>query len=187
MRFGKVDSLHRISYSLATQHMKQKESAMNRLKAFFGGAAVLVVLCAAAAAGAAESMDYKAILAKTRAGVLATEDGTQPRTRVFGLLRVDGDRYWFCTGASKDVYKQMQTNNRISFCAWDTESNIVLNLDGPVTFVEDPALKAEFLDENPGIKSIYKSADNPEFKIFYLEPDTISSFDFVNGKVYHKK
>ena len=136
MRFGKVDSLHRSCYSLATQHMKQKESAMNRLKAFFGGAAVLVVLCAAAAAGAAESMDYKAILAKTRAGVLATEDGTQPRTRVFGLLRVDGDRYWFCTGASKDVYKQMQTNNRISFCAWDTESNIVLNLDGPVTFVE---------------------------------------------------
>ncbi len=160
---------------------------MNRLKAFFGGAAVLVALSVAAPAGAAENVDYKAILAKTRAGVLATTDGGQPRTRVFGLLRVDGDRFWFCTGASKDVYRQMQANNRISFCAWDQKSNVVVNLDGPVTFVEDAALKAEFLNENPGIKSIYKSADNPEFKIFYLEPDTISSFDFANGKVYHKK
>ena len=160
---------------------------MNRMNAFLRGAALLVALCVTAPAGAAESIDYKAILAKTPAGVLATEDGTQPRTRVFGMLRAEGDRFWFCTGASKDVYKQMQANNRISFCAWDPESNIVLNLDGPVTFVEDAKLKAEFLDEHPGIKAIYKSADNPEFKIFYLEPDTISSFDFINGKVYHKK
>ena len=48
------------------------------MNAFLRGAALLVALCVTAPAGAAESIDYKAILAKTPAGVLATEDGTQP-------------------------------------------------------------------------------------------------------------
>ncbi len=148
---------------------------------------VTATLCTAGLAGAEEQMDYKAFLAKSPLGVLATVEGNQPRTRVFQLLRIQDGKFWFCTGASKDVYKQLQANNRVSFCVWNPETNVVLNLDGPVSFVEDKNLSAELLAENPGIKAIYKSADNPEFKVFYLEPTTITSFDFVKGKTFLKQ
>jgi len=48
-------------------------------------------------------------------------------------------------------------------------------------FVEDLALKTRALDENPGIKGIYNSPENPTFKIFYIDAEEIETFSFTEG------
>jgi len=42
-----------------------------------------------------------------------------------------------------------------------------------VVFVEDIKLKARALDENPPIKGVYQTAENPIFKIFYIDVEEV--------------
>ena len=131
--------------------------------------------------------DYKAFLSQHRLGVLTTVEGNQPRTRVFQYLWSDGDKAFFSTNINKDVYKQMQNNNRVSFCVWEQKSNVVLSLDGPVTFVTDKAVKQKALDTFPNIKNSYKDVDNPNWGMFFIDPEQIYTFSFSGGKQYIKK
>jgi uncharacterized pyridoxamine 5'-phosphate oxidase family protein len=154
--------------------------------------ALLIALCFGGLAHADEKKnlaleDYTAFLTKFPAGVLATVEGEQPRTRIFSYLWTENGKAYFCTGISKAVYQQLQKNNRVSFCTWDPATATVLSLDGPVTFVNDKALKQKVLNERPFIRDLYKSADNPEFTVFYLDPESIYTYDFANGKQYIKE
>jgi uncharacterized pyridoxamine 5'-phosphate oxidase family protein len=62
----------------------------------------------------------------------------------------------------------------------------VLSVNGKAVFTDDPALKARALDENPGIKGIYKTPDNPVFKIFYIAVEEIETFSFAEGPKSYK-
>ena len=42
------------------------------------------------------------------------------------------------------------------------------------------------MDEYPAIKELYKSPDNPIFKIFYIDIDEIKTFDFAEGEKIFK-
>jgi len=131
--------------------------------------------------------DYKAFLKEARLGVLTTVEGNQPRTRVFLYLWSDGDKAYFSTSVKKDVYKQMQNNNRVSFCAWDQKNNVVLSLDGPVTFVTDKAIKQKAFDTFPNIRVNFKDMDNPDWALFCIDPEQIYTFSFSGGKQYIKR
>lgn len=139
-----------------------------------------------AAQGNDGAENYQDFLKRFPLGVMATEDGEQPRTRVFQYLWSDGDKTYFCTGGTKDVYAQMRRNPHVSFCTWDPATSSVLSVDGPVTFVDDKAVKERALAGNPGINAIYQSADNPDFMLFYIDPTAIYTFDFQNGKRHIK-
>jgi uncharacterized pyridoxamine 5'-phosphate oxidase family protein len=43
------------------------------------------------------------------------------------------------------------------------------------------ALKTRALDENPPIKGIYNTPDNPIFKIFYIDVQEVETFSFTEG------
>lgn len=62
----------------------------------------------------------------------------KPRVRPFQYMLEHDGKLWFCTGNKKEVYAELQKN----------------------PYVE--------LSENELVRSIYKSADNPEFEVFYL-------------------
>ena len=51
--------------------------------------------------------------------------------------------------------------------------------------MEDETLKTRALDENPSIKGMYKSVDNPVFKLFYIDVKEIETFDFTNGAEHY--
>ena len=53
-------------------------------------------------------------------------------------------------------------------------------------FVENIELKTRAMDEYPAIKELYKSPDNPIFKIFYIDIDEIKTFDFAEGEKIFK-
>jgi uncharacterized pyridoxamine 5'-phosphate oxidase family protein len=54
-------------------------------------------------------------------------------------------------------------------------------VNGKAVFVDDIALKTRALDENPSIKGIYKSPDNPVFQLFYIKVTEVKAFSFEEG------
>ena len=130
-------------------------------------------------------INYEEILKANPNGVFATVDGNKVRTRVFQYLFADGNKVYFCTNSEKPVYKQLTANPNVSFCTAPKNFSPVLSVNGRVVFVDDIALKKRALDENPPIKGIYKTADNPIFKIFYIDVEEVETFSFAEGpKIY---
>lgn len=127
-------------------------------------------------------LDYAMILQKFPTGVLATQDGAKVKTRYFQFLFCDGKKVYFCTANNKPVFKQLQANPYVSFCTTTKDFNPVMSINGKAVFVNDLALKNRALDENPNIKGIYQSADNPIFELFYIETEEIETFDFAQGR-----
>ena len=93
---------------------------------------------------------------------------------------------YFCTNSEKPVYKQLQANPNISFCTFAHNFTPVLSINGKAVFVEDMALKTKALDENPPIKGIYQTPDNPIFKIFYVDVEEVETFSFTEGPKTYK-
>jgi len=126
-------------------------------------------------------INFAKILKENPVGVFATQDGNKVKTRVFQYLFSDGNKVYFCTNSEKSVYSQMKNNPNVSFCTYTQNFNPVLSINGKAIFVEDIALKAKALDENPPIKGIYKTPDNPIFKIFYIDVEEVETFNFEEG------
>ena len=131
-------------------------------------------------------IDYVAILAKNPTGVLATQNGQGVGTRVFQYLFADGNNVYFCTSNQKPVYQQLKANPNVSFCTYPADFNPVLSIGGKAVFVHDIALKTRALDENPPIKAIYHSADNPVFEIFYVDVREVETFSYAEGPKSYK-
>ena len=136
-------------------------------------------------------INFEEILKANPVGVFATVEGNKasdfsPRTRVFQYLFADGNRVYFCTNSEKPVYKQMAANPNVSFCTYAKNFAPVLSVNGKAIFVEDMALKTRALEENPPIKGIYKTADNPIFKIFYIDIEEVETFSFEEGPKTYK-
>ena len=126
-------------------------------------------------------IDFSEILKTNSRGVLATQNGNKVKTRVFQFLFADGNKVYFCTSSDKAVYAQLQANPNVSFCTFLWNFSQVLSINGKAVFVEDLALKARALDENPLIKGIYNTPDNPIFKLFYIDTEEVETFSFAEG------
>ncbi len=126
-------------------------------------------------------IDFAKLLEQAPNGVLATQDGAGVKTRVFQYLFADGNKVYFCTGSNKPVYAQMMANPNVSFCTYVGDFMPVLSLNGKAVFVEDMALKARVLEQYPMIKGIFESAENPVFKVFYIEVENIETYSYAEG------
>ena len=131
-------------------------------------------------------INFSEILKTNSRGVLATQNGNKVKTRVFQFLFADENKVYFCTSSDKAVYAQLQANPNVSFCTFPQNFSPVLSINGKVVFVEDLALKARALDENPLIKRIYNAPENPIFKLFYIDTEEMDTFSFADGsKTYN--
>ena len=126
-------------------------------------------------------IDYAAILAANPNGVLATQDQGGVKTRVFQYLFSEGNKVYFCTSNQKPVYAQIQAHPYVSFCTYPADFTPVLSVNGRAHFVNNMALKARALDENPGIQGIYQTPDNPAFELFYIQVGEVETFSFAEG------
>jgi len=130
-------------------------------------------------------IDYAAIFKANPNGVLATQDGQGVKTRVFQFLFADGKKVYFCTNNEKPVYNQLKSNPNVSFCVPGDFSPVV-SVNGKVVFTDDMRLKTRALDENPLIKTIYNSPDNPVFTLFYIDVEEVDTFGFSEGPKSYK-
>lgn len=126
-------------------------------------------------------IDYAAILKANPSGVMATQDNGRIKTRVFQYLFSDNNKVYFGTSNNKPVYEQIKANPYVSFCTYPTNFAPVLSVNGKAVFVNDIELKTRALDENPNIKGIYNTPDNPAFEIFYIDTEEVQTFSFTEG------
>lgn len=130
--------------------------------------------------------NFAEALAANPNGVLATRDRAGLQTRVFQYLFTENNRVFFCTSREKDVYKQLTANPEVSFCSSPPDFAPVVSVSGRAVFVDDQSLKARVLDENPMIKGIYKSPDNPVLAVFYIDVAEVKTFSFADGPGTYK-
>lgn len=74
---------------------------------------------------------------------VATLDGDQPRVRTVLLYRADEDGIIFHTAATKDLFKQIQKNNKAELCF--VCDGIQIRVTGELEIVNDNALKDEIV------------------------------------------
>lgn len=126
--------------------------------------------------------NYQDFFIQNPNGVMGTVENNEARTRTFQILWIEDNRLYFCTGNHKPVYEQMKANPHVSFTSLNPDTMESVSISGIVTFVDDFIGKQRALDENPGIKKIYQSADNPIFELLYVEVSDVSTFIFSNSK-----
>ena len=97
---------------------------------------------------------------------LATEEGNQPRVRPFGAINIYEGKLYIQTGKSKNVSKQMQINPNVEISGFVDGKWI--RLDGTVVRDDRYEAKADMLDNNPELKSMY-SADDDNTEVLYFE------------------
>ncbi len=92
-------------------------------------------------------------------------DGS-PKVRPFQMMYHEGGRLYYCTGAKKDVYAELLRDPRLEICV--STMDRWLRIRGRAVWVDDRAAKERVLQESPLVRSIYKDADNPLLKVFYI-------------------
>lgn len=81
-------------------------------------------------------------------------------------LEQDG-KLWFCTNNTKEVFKDMQQNPFIEISV-SSPNYAWIRLNGKAVFEENMVVKEGCMN-NPIVKRQYQTADNPIFKVFYLD------------------
>lgn len=91
----------------------------------------------------------------------------KPKCRPFMFCFEREGKLWFCTNSTKEVYKDLQANPHVELSvssplyAW-------IRVGGKAVFADNMEVKEGAL-ENPIVKGQYETADNPIFRVFYLE------------------
>jgi len=124
-----------------------------------------------------EAQIVAGILAETDMCFLATASGHEPKVRAFQFQFEQDGKLWFCTARSKDVFKQLQANPALEICAVKPDMTW-LRLSGQAVLEDSPTVKERILAEQPLIKSIYGTADNPDFTTFAIEHGAYTIADF---------
>ncbi len=113
-------------------------------------------------------------------GFLATVDRGKPKVRPFQFMFAEKEKLFFCTSNTKDVFKQLIASPYVEFSCTSPSFGWV-RVSGKVEFSSDLAVKSKVLEKNELVRSIYKTAANPVFAVFYIGHGTAFLADF-SGK-----
>ncbi|MGB7000481.1 MAG: pyridoxamine 5'-phosphate oxidase family protein [Halobacteriota archaeon] len=109
---------------------------------------------------------------------IATVDGAQPRVRGFLMWFADENGFYFHTGATKDVCKQLKSNPKVEVCFYaigDPQTAKMMRVAGEVERIDDIALKTRLLEERSFLKAI--ATGGPEDPLLVL-------FRVYNGEAH---
>ncbi len=117
-------------------------------------------------------------LQENNSGYLATVEAGKPKVRPFQFMLEDGGKLYFCTGNTKAVYRQLKANPSFEFSS-SSPNYSWIRLSGDANFSSDTTIKEKILKISPLVKSLYQTADNPAFEIFYVEHGIATIADFT--------
>lgn len=97
---------------------------------------------------------------------LATIDGDRPCVRPFGTIEIFENCLYIQTGKKKDVYKQIEKNNKVQICAFKDGKWLRISAN----LIPDDRLepKKDMLDKNPMLRNMYNEHDDNTI-VLYLE------------------
>lgn len=119
-----------------------------------------------------------AFMQKNQVLYLATVDAAgNPKVRPFMFMVEHDGRPYFCTSNKKPMYKEMQAHPGVEITSASPEF-VWLRISATVSFSQDMAIKKEIIEASPIVKSLYQTAENPDFEIFTLINGTAVLADF---------
>lgn len=95
---------------------------------------------------------------------LATTEDNQPRVRGMLLYKADKDGILFHTSKIKDIYSQVEKNNKVELCF--NGQNMQIRISGELEVVDDIKLKDEISD-HPSRKFLKSWKESVEVEEFY--------------------
>lgn len=101
----------------------------------------------------------------------------KPKVRPFQFMIEKEGKLYFCTNNTKEVYKEICNNPYVEVVA-STPTFAWMRLSGKVIFSNDLEIKREIIEASSLVQSIYQTAENPIFEIFYLEEAQAILADF---------
>jgi len=117
--------------------------------------------------------DYIEFANKNPACYIATIENDQPRVRGFLLWYADESGFYFHTGTTKNVFKQLMKNPKLEVCfiapSQDPAEMKMMRVEGKVKFLDDLKLKARLLEERPFLKAMgIGKPENPMLAVFKI-------------------
>ena len=101
----------------------------------------------------------------------------RPKVRPFQFMLEQDGKLYFCTNNTKEVYKEMQNTPYVEIVT-SSSTFAWMRLSGKVTFSNDLEIKKVIIEASPFVKSLYQTAENPIFEIFYLDEANAVIADF---------
>ena len=106
---------------------------------------------------------------------LATIDGDKPRVRPFGTAEIFDNHLYIQTGKKKDVFKQIENNNRVELCGF--KDGKWIRVSGSLVLDDRVEAKKDMLDKNPGLRGMYNELDDNTAVLYFESGEAvISSF-----------
>ncbi len=106
---------------------------------------------------------------------LATVDGDQPRVRPFGTAEIFDNHLYIQTGKKKDVFKQIEKNNKVEICAF--KDGEWIRISGKLVLDDRIEAKKDMLDKNPNLRGLYDENDDNTAVLYFENAEAvISSF-----------
>ena len=104
---------------------------------------------------------------------LATVDGDWPRVRPFGTAEIFDNHLYIQTGKKKDVFKQMEKNNKVEICAF--KDGKWIRVSGSLALDDRIEAKKDMLDKNPNLRGMYDENDNNTAVLYFESGEAIIS------------
>ena len=101
---------------------------------------------------------------------IATIDEDKPRVRGFLMWFADDTGFYFHTGATKNVSKQLKKNPNIEICmlSQNPQDKRMMRVSGKVKFLNDTVLRARLLEERPFLKGLCSGPEDEFLEIFQI-------------------
>ena len=105
----------------------------------------------------------------------ATIDGDKPRVRPFGTAEIFDNHLYIQTGKEKDVFKQIEKNNRVELCGF--KDGRWIRVSGSLVLDDRVEAKKDMLDKNPSLRGMYNELDDNTAVLYFESGEAvISSF-----------
>ncbi|WP_079862582.1 pyridoxamine 5'-phosphate oxidase family protein [Campylobacter jejuni] len=103
-----------------------------------------------------------------------------PRVRPIQSLLLVGDKIYFFTANTKELFKHIKNYNGIEFCSCAKDGTF-LRLRANAVFEPNLEVKKMMFKKYPHLVNLYETPQNPKFEVFYL--DHLSArMQFMNGE-----
>ena len=109
--------------------------------------------------------EVKDFLKECKTYYLATTEGDQPRVRPFGTIEVFEGHLYIQTGKSKDVFKQIEKNNKVEICAFNDGEWI--RVSGELELDDRIEAKKHMLDNYPELRGMYNENDENTAVLYF--------------------
>ena len=106
---------------------------------------------------------------------LATVEGDQPKVRPFATVVIFENHLYIQTGKKKDVFKQIEKNNKVEICGF--KDGRWIRVSGKLIPDDRIEAKKYMLDQYPDLRRMYDENDDNTIVLYFEKGTaTISSF-----------